>query len=675
MRKVTASGVAGLVLAGLVQFAWSAPTVRVAVSASTASVEAGTSNSLIFTYTADEQTNARLQLVVPAVSSGAPWSAPQITNQTQPGYVLAQRGSCESASTIGVDGSGAGPWTILVEFKCHKQRSFSVVYGAGPAAATAPTRTGPYTFASLVKTGPGFLPLAPQPAIAVTPGAATSLDLTGLSNAQAGTGQSVTVTALDAYGNTASGYGGTVWFTSTDSQASLPGALTFSAANAGVRTATVMLKTAGARQVVVTDTATASLTDRQTVVVSPGPAVQINVRIPAVTNAGKWVALTGWLFSAGGSCFADVVDAFGNPTSLSGGVRWRSSDPEAALPNDGPLPFNPFCDFATVGQQTLTVTSMSNPAVTGSLSFAVTGPEAKPDSISNVDPAHSGIPIYALDVMGNDSQTNTLQPCYLPTQPAAGGCVHKQTIDLESIGQAQTTKAGVLYQVGLIAVTTDGHFLVWDLDPPAGTVPSVAGATLLRCPVAAATSADVCHISDPMQITYGITDGVNVSSSTLTLTLETPSTPPISATTDAKIDSSNGNVYIYPTGANSSVPMLVYVPINLNIGTYDAGTGVANTTFQVPLGGTTVAIGTMDILLTSTPPAGQPIIVTFQPPPLQNVFGYKVDGYAAHFTPVLTVRRQEGQQGASNGYTTTPGWHYNIDRCIDIPTGAVISCP
>ena len=49
---------------------------------------------------------------------------------------------------------------------------------------------------------------------------------------------------MDAFGNTVTGYRGKVKFTSTDTQASLPADYTFTAADAGIHTFTVALKTA-----------------------------------------------------------------------------------------------------------------------------------------------------------------------------------------------------------------------------------------------------------------------------------------------------------------------------------------------------------------------------------------------------------------------------------------------
>ncbi len=71
---------------------------------------------------------------------------------------------------------------------------------------------------------------------------------------QAGVPFSVTVTALDAAGATATGYTGTVHLGSTDGQATLPADLTFTGAEGGTRTFSVTLRSAGSQTVTATDT-------------------------------------------------------------------------------------------------------------------------------------------------------------------------------------------------------------------------------------------------------------------------------------------------------------------------------------------------------------------------------------------------------------------------------------
>ena len=86
----------------------------------------------------------------------------------------------------------------------------------------------------------------------------------------AGSAFSVTLTAKDAYGNTAAGYHGTVHFSSSDSQATLPANYTFTAADSGshVFTNGITLQTAGNQTVTATDTVTGSITGSATVSVT-----------------------------------------------------------------------------------------------------------------------------------------------------------------------------------------------------------------------------------------------------------------------------------------------------------------------------------------------------------------------------------------------------------------------
>src|SRR5437588_760548 len=78
-----------------------------------------------------------------------------------------------------------------------------------------------------------------QTGIAVNPSTATHLAVSGYpSPTTAGTLHGFTVTALDAYGNIATGYTGTVTFSSSDPQATLRANYTFTTSNNGVRTFT-----------------------------------------------------------------------------------------------------------------------------------------------------------------------------------------------------------------------------------------------------------------------------------------------------------------------------------------------------------------------------------------------------------------------------------------------------
>ncbi len=89
--------------------------------------------------------------------------------------------------------------------------------------------------------------------ISVSPAAASKFTLSGLpSSVTAGVSQSITVTAMDPYGNVATGYTGTVAFTSSDAAASLPSNAIFATANRGVETFSLTFETAGTQSVTVT---------------------------------------------------------------------------------------------------------------------------------------------------------------------------------------------------------------------------------------------------------------------------------------------------------------------------------------------------------------------------------------------------------------------------------------
>ena len=89
--------------------------------------------------------------------------------------------------------------------------------------------------------------------------------LLGGASTNFGTAFSITVTALDAYGNVAIGYRGTVHFSSSDSKGTMPNNYAFTSSDSGVHTFTVTLRTLGIQTVTATDTVTNSITGNTTV--------------------------------------------------------------------------------------------------------------------------------------------------------------------------------------------------------------------------------------------------------------------------------------------------------------------------------------------------------------------------------------------------------------------------
>ena len=124
----------------------------------------------------------------------------------------------------------------------------------------------------------------------------------------------------------ATGYTGTVHFTSTDGQAVLPANYTFTGGDAGVKTVSVTLKTAGSKTVTATDTVTGTITGTSgSVNVSAASISKLVVSAPGTATAG----------TAFNNLTVTAQDAYGNTvTGYLGTVTFTSSDGQAVLPSN-----------------------------------------------------------------------------------------------------------------------------------------------------------------------------------------------------------------------------------------------------------------------------------------------------------------------------------------------------
>src|SRR5207302_1676613 len=133
-----------------------------------------------------------------------------------------------------------------------------------------------------------------------------------------------TVTAKDPYSNTATGYRGTVRFTSSDAQAALPANYTFTSNDAGQHAFSATLKTAGSRSLIATDTVTNTITGSQAgITVNPAAASSLVVAgFPSSITAG-----------VAGSFTVTAVDAYSNTANgYRGTIHFASTDSQALLP-------------------------------------------------------------------------------------------------------------------------------------------------------------------------------------------------------------------------------------------------------------------------------------------------------------------------------------------------------
>ena len=106
-----------------------------------------------------------------------------------------------------------------------------------------------------------------QAGIVVKPAAASRLIIGGLPGVKHGVAFTFTMSMVDAYGNIATGYVGTVHFRSSDSTATLPANYTFTAADAGQHTFVnqTILRKKGKQTLTLIDTLKSALTDTESV--------------------------------------------------------------------------------------------------------------------------------------------------------------------------------------------------------------------------------------------------------------------------------------------------------------------------------------------------------------------------------------------------------------------------
>ena len=195
-----------------------------------------------------------------------------------------------------------------------------------------------------------------------------SFVISGVPATVAGTAQTFTVNAFDVLGRPATKYTGTVAFYSSDYQAGLPLAYTFTAADAGVHTFTTTLKTAGSQSITARDTLVGVLGSQTGIAVQAAAGTSLAVSGPTSAVAGISIPLT-----------VTVKDPYGNvATGYTGKVKFSSNDLIAGLPtvyafNAADAGFHTFnVILKTANTKTtltsVTVTDTSNIAMTATLS-------------------------------------------------------------------------------------------------------------------------------------------------------------------------------------------------------------------------------------------------------------------------------------------------------------------
>ena len=276
-----------------------------------------------------------LKVTAPATTTaGQPFTVTVTAEDAQGNPVTSYSGTIHFASTDTTAGVVLPPDSTLVD-------------GQGAFSATlirAPTQT--LTVSDRANN------LSSTVNLTVTAAPASQLALTGApGTAAAGSSFPFTVSALDPYGNTDSGYAGKVHFRSSDTSAGvvLPAD---SALTNGRASLSATLDRAGSQSITGTDTATSSIAGSLTIRITPLAASSLSLVVPASVVANKPFNAT-----------VTLKDRYGNvATGYRGTVYFATSDLVAL--ELGKMPADYTFTAADGGIHTFSVTLMTPPSQT-----------------------------------------------------------------------------------------------------------------------------------------------------------------------------------------------------------------------------------------------------------------------------------------------------------------------
>src|SRR5262249_14700036 len=170
---------------------------------------------------------------------------------------------------------------------------------AGSHTFTATLETaGTQTLSVTDTANPAFSSRALITAFTVVP---ASFEIFYAPTTTAGAAYSFTAVALTATGGLATGYTGTVHFSSSDARAALPADYTFTAADGAIHTFTATLKTAGTQSISVADITHPSAAGSLSVSVAAGAVTHFVFSGPSTVTQGVGFKVT-----------VSAVDDFGN---------------------------------------------------------------------------------------------------------------------------------------------------------------------------------------------------------------------------------------------------------------------------------------------------------------------------------------------------------------------------
>ena len=521
----------------------------------------------------------------------APFTTPSVTAGTDFDVLVVAVDPYGNASSVSGDTavsvSASGTGTVSGNTATILNGDSSVIL-----PAVQYTKAETITMSASVTGGPALAASVPSdPPFTVSPGAATKLVMGVASSTIVNAPLAVSVTAEDAYDNVATGYTGTVHFSSTDGAATLPADYAFTGGDAGTHSFSATLKTIGSQAVSAGD---GSLS------VTSGP-------IAVAVGSASTFSLTGTPSSVAaggtGSVTVTVRDAYGNiVTGFTGTVTFTSNDPLASLPTPyaftggdaGVHAFTNAYTLKTAGSRTVTVTSGAVTATTGGIS--VTPGPATTLAASSAGSVALGaslpVTVTAKDAYGNvaTGYTGTV------AVTSSDGSATLPTAHAYVAGDAGVAVFPVTF-------ATSGSQTVTATDTGNG---AVTGSTAIGVGAGAASATTSTIGASPGSITA---DGS--STSTITVRLKDVFGTSLAAGGDTvALSTTGGTLSAVTDNGNGTYTATLTAPSSPGSGVVSGtvnGTAVASTatvTFHVPIGPASGATSTIGASPSSIAPDG-----------------------------------------------------------------------
>jgi probable HAF family extracellular repeat protein len=409
--------------------------------------------------------------------------------------------------------------------------------------------------------------------LTVNPPLATHFTVSGPTSVIAGSAFAFTVTALDQFNNTAKSYTGTVQFTSTDSQAVLPGIYTFTAADNGTHSFSATLNAAGNQTITATDMANATITGTSNAVAVGAPPPPPSAPVQVLVNESIKVTDT--------ESFPDVFD----PENVKvADAVWVTPLIQVSAPvaefSAGSLGFS-----GQSGSQTVTVSDIG----LGSLTLASATISGSPQfAISQIACSNSASSFSTTLPSGG---VCTLTIGYTASATPANDNGTLSFADNAALSNILSVPAGPSYTQSL--AFSGGGSTIAPPPPPPAVIPVMDNETIYVTDTESfpdVVDAELIHVTDTITLTVLNTSvGTNLTVRPIDSTTgSTPVSVTYGGVTRAGITSltTSSTGPAAPTGFQPGVPPVYY---NLSTSATFAGTATvcinyAGTTFANPSG-------------------------------------------------------------------------------------------